>query len=336
MNYYIYGYTDTGNFRNHNEDSILIDHEVLDRGGYEASVSAPFITAVCDGVGGENAGELAAKLCLQHLSILDYTSNCDLEKTILNIHNKIKKSGVTAENAANMQTTLCGLAIDENGKGICVNVGDSRMYRYVNGTIRQISIDQSYGQFLYEHGQIDKMDELKPEYQNAIISSIGSTVNEPEIVQTPLVSEFGVEPDDMIIIISDGISDYVTEAEFEVGLALDLPVIDKLEALAKLALINGSSDNVSIIGIKPYVDDEELEALTVAESFEKTVNIEEILAETDDLGDILSIDIDEIIHSQTRSDEMKAEEIALETHDLNMQAMQSLNRLASIFGDNNN
>lgn len=337
MNYYIYGCTEAGNYRRGNEDSILIDHEVISDGSGEASVCAPFVTAVCDGVGGENAGELASQLCLQHLSLLDYSANVDMRKVLLDIHNKVKKKGVREDNAANMQTTLCALAVDESGRAMCINVGDSRMYRYVNGTIRQISIDQSYGQFLYEHGKIDDMSELEPEYQNAIISSIGSAQNDPDIVQTPLVSEFGAEPDDMVLIVSDGVSDFVAEEEFEVGLGLDLPISEKIDAIAKLALMNGSTDNISVIGIKPYIDEEELEALTMKETVEETVNISEILAETESLGSILSIDVNEIVsaNSGERHEKVSEEEIALETQDLLMQAQESLSRLESLFKDDN-
>jgi serine/threonine protein phosphatase PrpC len=333
MNYYICGYSDKGNSRKHNEDSILIDHEVINSGAYEATVAAPFITAVCDGVGGENAGELASKLCLQHLSIIEYSSLTDMKITLLNIHGKIKKSGVYADNAANMQTTLCALAVDENGKALCVNVGDSRMYRYVNGTIRQISIDQSYSQFLYEKGQIDDISDLQPEYRNAIISSIGSTKNEPDVAQTPLVSEFGAEPDDMIIIVSDGVSDYVSEAEFEVGLGLDMPILEKITALARLAIMNGGTDNVSIVGVKPYFDDEELRTLTSAETVEETVNVAEVLAETEELGDILNIDVNEIIgkgKKEKAAENTLAEDFGRQSAELMRQAEESLERLLKL------
>lgn len=106
-------------------------------------------------------------------------------------------------------------------------------------------------------------------------------MNEPEIAQTPLVSDFGREPDDMIIIVSDGISDYISEEEMEVGLGLDLSVSEKLGALSELALTNGGTDNVSIIGIKPYLDDEELKTLTAKKAVEKTVSVQDMLESGD-------------------------------------------------------
>jgi hypothetical protein len=200
-----------------------------------------------------------------------------------------------------MQTTLCALAVDEDGKGLCVNVGDSRLYRYVNGTIRQLTADQSYGQYMFNKGEIDNAEELAPEERDAVISAMGSPQTDPQIDQTPLVNEFGAEPDDMIIITTDGLSDYVSENEFEIGLAMDLPISEKLVALAKLAVLNGSTDNVSIIGIKPFLDFEELAALTRHDAVGTTVNVMEMLEEQegeeekDELSDILTIDLEAII-----------------------------------------
>lgn len=317
MRYYIYGYTDKGSVKGKNEDAVLVNKEVVKEGFREAVLDAPFITAVCDGVGGENAGDVASELCLQQLSEVVYTSNTDLKQVLMAIHGKIKKRSTLDKASANMQTTLCALAVDEEGKGLCVNVGDSRLYRYVNGTIRQLTTDQSYVQYMYNKGEIDYVDEIEPEYRSAIISAMGSPQSDPQIEQTPLANEFGAEPDDMIIITSDGLSDHVSENEFEVGLSMDLPISEKLVALAKLAILNGSTDNVSIIGIKPFFDFEELAALTRHDAVGKTVNVMEMLEdhneteEKDELSDILTIDLEAIIgKGKTQRESEKSYEIA--------------------------
>ena len=317
MRYYIYGYTDKGSVKGKNEDAVLVNKEVVKEGFREAVLDAPFITAVCDGVGGENAGDVASELCLQQLSEVVYTSNTDLKQVLMAIHGKIKKRSTLDKASANMQTTLCALAVDEEGKGLCVNVGDSRLYRYVNGTIRQLTTDQSYVQYMYNKGEIDYVDEIEPEYRSAIISAMGSPQSDPQIEQTPLANEFGAEPDDMIIITSDGLSDHVSENEFEVGLSMDLSISEKLVALAKLAILNGSTDNVSIIGIKPFFDFEELAALTRHDAVGKTVNVMEMLEdhneteEKDELSDILTIDLEAIIgKGKTQREPEKSYEIA--------------------------
>lgn len=70
---------------------MLINHEVIRHGGAEAVIEAPFLSAVCDGVGGEHKGEIASKLCLQYLSLLNYSSSTDLSLELMTIHNNIKK-----------------------------------------------------------------------------------------------------------------------------------------------------------------------------------------------------------------------------------------------------
>ncbi|EGC01455.1 PP2C family protein-serine/threonine phosphatase [Ruminococcus albus] len=345
MKYYVYGYTNTGN-RDKNEDAVLVGNEVVNDGFREAVLDAPFITGICDGVGGEKAGEVASRTCLQMLSEVEYTASSDLKSVVLDIHNKIKKVGSRSRSAENMQTTLCALAVDEEGRGLCLNVGDSRLYRFVNGTIRQISTDQSLGQLMYNKGAIDTAEELVPEYRAAIVSAIGSPHSEPNVEQVPLVSDFGAEPDDMVIITSDGISDYVSDNEFEVGLSMDLPISEKLAALAKLALLNGSNDNLSIIGIKPFLDFEELAALTSHDAVSETVNVMEMLEEQsaprtaeekDELSDILTIDLGDIIGKskpepkpEPHHEIVSREDIELETHDLFMQAQASLSRLSGM------
>lgn len=248
--YYIFGITDRGNYRETNEDSILIDHEVHREGSCSQVAYEPLITAVCDGVGGENAGEIASDQCLRELSLISYSSQTDIDKTIGIIHNRIKQRGVRLENAINMQTTLCGLFIDENSNALCVNIGDSRMYRYTDGDIRQISTDQSLAQFLYDDGAINEFDELAPQMRSAIISSLGSINQPPKPQYVPLVTSIGDESStDIIIICSDGISDFVSIDEMQIILSMDMVFDDKIKMILKMAARNGSTDNMSLIGL---------------------------------------------------------------------------------------
>lgn len=262
MNYYIYGFTDKGNYHSHNEDCMLINRETVINGGFESVCISPFLTAVCDGVGGEQAGEIASELCVRYLSVTNYDSSVDLDKHIMSIHNKIKKHGIQSADSINMQTTLCCLAVDEAGCATCYNVGDSRMYRYVNGRARQLSVDQTYGRYLFEKGEISNIDELEPSMQNAIVSSIGSVMQLPDIEHVDFTPSFGKDSDDTVIICSDGVSDYVSADEIEIAMKLEsMTFKEKIEALCELALRNGSTDNVSIIGIKPWSTQNEYESL---------------------------------------------------------------------------
>lgn len=253
MNYYIYGYTDKGKHLNDNEDCILMNHYVLENGRHELVCTAPFLAAVCDGVGGEKSGDLASELCSHYLSEIDFNTLVNLDFEIIKIHNKIIKKGISSDEAINMQTTLCCLAVDDKGSATCYNVGDSRMYRYVDGCARQISIDQTYSKFLYEKGDIDNISDVEPSMQSAIISSIGSVSQEPTIDHTDFVTLFGSESDDLVIICSDGFSDFITIEEIEIAMRIETMTLkEKLDALCELAIRKGGKDNISIVGIKPF------------------------------------------------------------------------------------
>lgn len=264
---------------------MLINNEVIRQGGGEAIISAPYLSAVCDGVGGEHKGEIASKLCLQYLSLLNYNSSTDLSAELMTIHNNIKKYGITHDDSVNMQTTLCCLAVDENDGAVCVNVGDSRLYRYVKGKARQISSDQTYGRYLYEQGEINDIDELEPQMRSAIISSMGSVLQNPKIDFFPFVSPFGLEDDDTVFICSDGVSDFITTDEIEIAMSLEVPFKDKIEALCELALKSGSTDNISIIGIKPFKSSEEYENITSPKAFEEEEFVPQVAVEEKDLAD---------------------------------------------------
>ena len=263
MNYYIYGYTDKGRYRLKNEDAMLVNRVAVTKGGFGSVCIAPFLAAVCDGVGGEKAGELASQICASALAQTQYDSGTDLDNTIMSIHNKIIRTGVSGDETINMQTTLCLLAVDEDGRAACCNIGDSRMYRYVNGTIRQLTVDQTYGRFLYEKGEIASSADLSPELQKAIVSSIGSVVQDPVIEHISFTTPFGEEEDDTVLICSDGLSDFITKDEMEIAMKItSMTFAEKLEALCQLAMRNGSTDNVSIVGVKPWNTPEQYRRLT--------------------------------------------------------------------------
>ena len=71
--YYCCGITEVGN-RPHNEDAFLLEGKVRTEGSIVTALAEPFLMAVCDGVSGEQAGELASQTCLKLLSELEYSS----------------------------------------------------------------------------------------------------------------------------------------------------------------------------------------------------------------------------------------------------------------------
>ena len=113
--YYCCGITEKG-IMPHNEDALLIGKHVMTAGMLEQPMKPPFAIAVSDGVSGENAGELASAMCLEYFKeIKDYRKS-QLHASIMEIHEKLAEYSRNDAESCNMQTTLCGIAVDENEK----------------------------------------------------------------------------------------------------------------------------------------------------------------------------------------------------------------------------
>ncbi len=245
--YYVCGISDKGTVRDHNEDAFLIDGVVLSKAQLETDIRPPFIAAVADGVGGEASGEVASRLALELLSSVKYGSKVNMQSKINGIHGKLVRYGSAHRGCTNMQTTLCAIAVDEQENASVINVGDSRMYRYRNGKIRQISTDKSLVQLLYEQGKISREEQRTHEHKNVIFPVLGNVNSSPEPEIKPITG--GIRGGDVIIICTDGISDYITQGQFEEALALPMSLPKRLQRLTEIAVENGSTDNMTAIGV---------------------------------------------------------------------------------------
>jgi len=258
--YYCCGITEKG-LPPHNEDAMLLHHTVMTEGALQIGVEEPFLAAVCDGVSGEQAGELASQSCLNFLSEVQYEKRLNLKRVILDIHARITAQSKLLESTANMQTTLCGIAIDEDNALHCFNVGDSRLYRCRNGALEQISRDQTLVQMLYDEGTITSEQKMVHTHRHIVLPVVGNLDAEPkpEVVIYPDGLRFG----DVMLFCTDGLTDYVSTYEMEEILAAPRPLPVRLKELVQLALKNGGRDNITMVAVQRYPDEVPIPALKV-------------------------------------------------------------------------
>lgn len=247
MQYMISAYSETGNFRERNEDSVFAGNKIVNSGGYVTVCEAPFIVSVADGVGGENSGDIASKIVSEKLSQTVYTSPEEFKETIFDIHREIRDYSERNPESRNLQTTLCCLGADAEGKLCCFNTGDSRLYFYKGEKVRQVSEDHSYVRLLFERGEISEDEMLDHPQKNIITSSLGTPSGLPRVDIFPVAEK--LSPGEAVILCSDGVSDFVGCMEIEAAMSLDTDFGEKIKALAELALERGSSDNVSVAGV---------------------------------------------------------------------------------------
>jgi len=146
-----------------------------------------------------------------------------------------------------MQTTLCALGVDERDMLHSINVGDSRLYRYRQKELSQLSRDQSYVQVLYENGIITEEERQTHVSRNIIFPVLGNLRERPDFDIREHHEK--IESGDILLLCSDGLSDYVSKSEIEKILALPDPLVRRLQLLIELALQNNSSDNITIIAL---------------------------------------------------------------------------------------
>ena len=250
--FYCFGITEKG-IMPHNEDAMLINRNVLDSGSSDQTIHAPFILAVSDGVSGERSGEIASVMSLEMIRELRYDGDTPLEECIMEIHNKLADQSRSDPETHNMQATLCGIAVDENFNIKSFNVGDSRLYRFRQGKLKQISRDQSLVQMLYDEGSITLEEKKNHVHRNIIFPVLGnlSATPKPDIIELDSM-EYG----DVFLLCTDGLSDYVSPLDIEEILEYAEPLQSRIGRLVTKSLEKGCKDNITIVAMVYYEDNE--------------------------------------------------------------------------------
>ncbi len=242
--YYCCGITDKG-IMPHNEDALLIGQNVLTDGSLEKNLNAPFVLAVSDGVSGENAGELASAMCLDILKNAEDFRQNNLAGGIMKIHHELADFSRNNSETNNMQATLCGIAVGEDGSVTSFNVGDSRLYKFRAGELRQLSRDQSLVQLLYEEGEITYEERKTHVHRNIIFPVLGNVRDLPKVDICEISLDFG----EVLIICTDGLSDYVSSSDILEIMELPKNLAVRLDLLVKKAVSNGANDNISVVAV---------------------------------------------------------------------------------------
>lgn len=240
------GITDRGAVRPQNEDAFLINRIVMTKAAMESSLTAPFIIGVADGVAGENTGEIASTLCLELLSNIKYSSRTNLKEKFLSIHKNLREYGISHENSLNMQTTLCALGVDENGRIISANCGDSRLYLFSSGKLSQLTKDQSLIELLIDAGEITREESHSHNQKHVIFPVLGNVdaLPIPDIREIPVLRE-----NELLLLCTDGIPDALSEVEIVSVLNKKKPLRSRLEELVTLAKSKNCADNITIVAL---------------------------------------------------------------------------------------
>jgi len=241
-----HGVTDIGCVRENNEDRILIDEP---QGLY----------IVADGMGGHSHGELAAELAIStirhyvessgdHLDVtwpFGYNFNLSVDAnrmiTAVQLANRqVWRQAELAPEFAGMGSTVA--AVLASGRTITIgNVGDSRVYLWRDGSMRQLSVDDTWVKAISGRG-VGQLDVFTHPLRNFLTQSVGSK----DVVEVH-TCELELLDRDLIMLTSDGLHGFVSEAEIASVLCPDQCLEDTVANLLGHAKTAGGGDNISVI-----------------------------------------------------------------------------------------
>lgn len=236
-NYIIANCTDTGRTRRVNEDSMVTFDSPNGR-----------VVAVCDGMGGQNAGDVASQLAVAVIQdILSDNTFATPEEAITSsviaANQAILRKASMNEDMQGMGAT-CVMLIVKDGKVYYGSVGDSRIYYIANGMIRQITKDQSYVQTLVDAGQITQEAAEHHQDKNQITNALGvEGMTPPVIGQIPITPE----PNSTFLLCSDGLSGMINNNTILNTVSRhDLTLNERAQMLVEQANEAGGLDNITV------------------------------------------------------------------------------------------
>ena len=228
-----WGTSDPGLVRQNNEDSWSLD-------------TALRVAIVADGMGGASSGEIASAMAVE--TVLEYLRNTPLlepapaiEAAIKEANRRVLEKARSDEGCSGMGSTIV-LAFWDLPRLLIANVGDSRAYLWRDGTLTQLSYDQTLVNELRLRFGLSEEEVRNFPHKNVLTMAVGTT---PEV--TIRIHEEELAPGDVILLCSDGLSGPVAEEAMAATLSRDAPLQYQVEQLITQAKAGGGPDNVTVV-----------------------------------------------------------------------------------------
>lgn len=255
------GWSNVGKLRSNNEDAFAVWHGSA---GLEEMLGETLLAVLCDGMGGYEAGEVAAALAIREVrqrflssdyarpllgELRDYSFDAEACRKFLfdllrEVNQQIYQFSRSPQGKRGMGCT-CELLYLHGAQAVIGHVGDSRTYHYSGGHLRQLTRDQTLVNRLVELGQLTPEEAEHHPRKNELQQALGA---QPFV--EPQTLTVTVQPGDWLILCSDGLTNHVDDAT----LAEMIQRADSAEMCARrlvnLANAYGGSDNTTVIAVR--------------------------------------------------------------------------------------
>jgi protein phosphatase len=252
----LFGRTDVGQIREHNEDNFLVaDLTRRSRGLMEDDRDQTIgewgsVFGVCDGMGGAAAGEIASQLAVDIIyeKLIEGVAPARHDELAQRLVRAVEEAGLRIFNEARVDRTRRGMGTTAtiaslmDSRLFVAQVGDSRAYILRHGKLVQVSRDQSLVNQLIEAGQLTEEEAETFEHNNIILQALGTA----ETVQVDLTF-VDLQRGDRLLLCSDGLSGMVRADELREVLSNCPDALDACRELTDRANRAGGHDNITVI-----------------------------------------------------------------------------------------
>lgn len=235
--------TDLGNVRENNEDKF----DFFEPTEPTLLAERGCVYAVCDGMGGHSAGQIASELALKTFLKAYYDLELPDIDTALTVavqaaNALVREVAQAIPGRRGMGTTLTAAALCE-GDAHVVHVGDSRCYLVRGEAIEQVTEDHSYVMEQVRQGLMTLEEAQYSPYRNVITRSIGMDAVDPDIYRVPL------QVGDRLVLCTDGLTTHVPDERIA-EVVRTLSPSAAAQRLVEMALEEGGSDNVTVVVVQ--------------------------------------------------------------------------------------
>lgn len=221
--------------RQTNEDSMLVD---LSLG----------LFVVADGMGGHNAGEVASAIAVRALQ--DFVrqtgkpSESLLAEGLALANEEVFHAAGTRPEYDGMGTTVVAALVDDD-RVLFGSVGDSRIYRWHEGALTQLTRDDSWVTRVLP-AEVMSPEDVQRHPMRHVLTKVVGLREELE----PAVSSAAFLPGDVLVMCSDGLHGSVADAQIAHEVSAAGSVTDIARRLVNQALTGGASDNVTVVVVR--------------------------------------------------------------------------------------
>jgi PPM family protein phosphatase len=254
----VFGKTDLGRTRDHNEDRFLVADLTRKTASLQPDVRQHDIGprgtlfVVADGMGGAAAGELASQMATDaiyaHLLKTWNEDEVTPQRFAYRLKEAVEVANASIHAHAKAHPEVRGMGTTTTAAGVLndhlylTQVGDSRAYLIRGGQAHQITKDQSLMQRLVEAGELTEEEAAHSERRNIILQALGP---DPKVKVDLTHQE--VRRGDVLVLCSDGLSGQVKKDEIAEIVNKNPDLSAACDKLIALANERGGPDNITVV-----------------------------------------------------------------------------------------